>query len=612
MKLIKSVPKNKLNSLIYKGAGLHKIEAAYLKAQSQSNSKLLIDKVLTLLGIKYSITVADLSKIPSHGPVLVVANHPFGGAEGLVLANVLSKIRPDTKIIANSILQDIPEFHDMMYFVDPFGGPTAAASNVQASRQALRWLKKGGLLVVFPAGEVSTWKGPQRSNQDPPWKETLARMIRLSSATVLPVYFHGSNSLLFHLAGLFHPWLRTVLLPRELLNKRGRTVRAAIGFPLSPVTFSNISDQQTTQLIRFKTYSLRHRLQNSLQAQPSVKKSKTGLTVPPTAARTLKNCLKNLKLDKCLVAKGKFEVWIFNNEDAPELVREIGRLREESFRKVGEGTGKAFDLTKHDRHYYHLMLWDKEKETIAGAYRLAQADQVISSLGIKGLYTHQLFKYDARFFSMLGPCLELGRSFIKEEYQKDFAPLLYLWAGIGAFVAKNPQYRYLFGPVSISGEYQQISRNWMVYWLKKYRSWNQLERWVLPRRPFHGSRLDIHSAACLDRLCPSEELANRLIEDLEGKGKGLPVLIRQYLKMGGRFAGFNIDPDFSWVVDGLVVVDLLQAPKAMLNRTMGSENLESFLNFHKQAGEIPFAEDWIASVDIPPYNMERGHQNKAV
>ena len=276
---------------------------------------------------------------------------------------------------------------------------------------------------------------------------------------------------------------------------------------------------------------------------------------------------------ECLLSRqGELEVYLANAGQIPEILQNIGRLREIAFRAVGEGTGKEIDLDTFDQHYLHLFLWDKKHEQIAGAYRLAPTDQTIAKYGPEGLYCSTLFQFEDPFLEHLSPALELGRSFVAPSYQKALSPLLALWKGISTYVARNPRYHRLFGPVSISQDYTPISQSLIVKFLRQNR-WNkELGPLVKPLNSFPE-----HPE--ISPLLESIEQVSARVSESEADGKGIPILLKQYLKMNATLLEFNVDPDFSNCLDALILVDLHDAPATMLSRYMGKE---AYLKFKQR------------------------------
>ncbi|WP_051434263.1 lysophospholipid acyltransferase family protein [Desulfonatronum lacustre] len=561
-----------------------------------------LDRSLKALNISVVLDDAELERIPKEGAVVVVANHPFGALEGLVMAAVLRKRRPDLKIMANHLLERVEELRDLFLFVDPFeGGANTVHGNGAALKKILAWLREGGLLGVFPAGEVSHLQVRRRTMGDPPWNESVARIIRKTRATAVPMFFQGTNGPLFHMAGLIHPLLRTVLLPHALVRKAGSEVRVRIGRPLGPKHLANCpTDADLIGYLRHRTYLL----QCGAKSRPKPARSFPPLSVLPSlpplplgpecpeglsgAPRAVGNPLhleqQALSADQTLLETDDFCVHLAEAHRIPHLLHEIGRLREMTFRLAGEGTGKEVDLDIFDAHYLHLFLWDKREQRIAGAYRLGRTDVILKNHGAKGLYTTTLFSFRPGFWDKVVPALELGRSFVRPEYQKNYAPLLLLWKGIARFILRHPQYRTLFGPVSIDNEYHRFSRQLMVGFLRANGHMHELADHVRPRRPFRQRRLFRLDDSLLTMMSKTIDDISDIITDIDRHKIGVPVLLRQYLKLGGKMLGFNVDREFSDVLDGLVLVDLLQTDRRTLDRYLGKEGARDFLAVH-QAGE---------------------------
>jgi hypothetical protein len=279
-----------------------------------------------------------------------------------------------------------------------------------------------------------------------------------------------------------------------------------------------------------------------------------------------------------LVESGGFRVYYARADQVPCVLQEIGRLREMAFRAVGEGTGRCADVDVFDTYYLHMFLWDTRVDAIAGAYRLGLADDIVARHGTRGLYTHSLFEYGPRLLDGLNPAIELGRSFVRTEYQRSFAPLMLLWCGIGRFIERSARYAILFGPVSISAHYAPASRRLMVEYLSRYRADGRLVSQVRPRRPFRCRTRSSPSKAGLHRGTVDE--LSRLIAKIEPDGKGLPVLLRHYLRLGGRLLGFSVDAEFANALDGLMMVDLRRVEPSVLTRFMGKSGSAVFRAYH--------------------------------
>jgi putative hemolysin len=535
-------------------------------------------EALANCNIGYECAQDDIQRTPAEGPVLVVANHPFGLVEAVILGAILSGVRGDVKFLANSLLAAVPQLHQLILPLDISGGSTAARANLKSVREAVAWLRDRHALVVFPAGEVASIQFPRLGITDPQWNDSVTRLVQRTGATTLPVFFHGANGPAFHIVGAIHPQLRTLLLPREFLNKQGKRIRVSIGSPIRPGRLlSSDVRRDPTDYLRLRTFLLESR--STANARPSfvAKQARIASALDPNI---LNQEMTSLPARQKLAAHGEYTVYEATAGQIPNLLREIGRLREITFRNAGEGTGAPVDLDEFDQHYSHLILWNGETREVVGGYRFARTDEVTMRLGPRGLYTSTLFRLSPGFHSSVYPALELGRSFVRPEYQKSYQPLLLLWKGIGQYLTSRPKYRYLFGPVSISKEYSSSSRALMVSYLKAHRGDDVLASYVHPRHKFRVRPIrDIDSRNLAPLLANVDELSE-VISDLEPDHKGVPVLLRHYLNLGGRILDFSVDQNFSSVLDGLILVDLTAANRRVLERYMSKTGAEGFLRYH--------------------------------
>jgi putative hemolysin len=544
-----------------------------------------LENLLDEMRIALRVDAADIARIPASGPTVVVANHPFGMLDGAALAVLLRRVRPDVKVMANFLLGNVPELARHCIFVDPFESSRSRSSNQRGMGEAVEWLTRGGMLAVFPAGEVSHWQFPQAQVSDPQWSDISVRLIRGTGAAALPVYFCGQNGIGFQLFGMIHPRLRTASLLQEFLQQEGRTVEVRMGGEIEAASISAIrNDREAVEYLRWRTYLLARR-SKAETSWPQAMRAKL-LPRPQQAVATevpgelLAGELEHLPAERRLAESGDFAVYFAEAREIPQLLREVGRLREVTFRQAGEGTGKRLDLDRFDRYYWHLLLWNKVKRELVGAYRAGNTAEILPRYGVGGLYTSTLFRYDARVFEKMGPALELGRSFIRPEYQRQYAPLLLLWKGIARLVALHPELPVLFGAVSISNDYSRASREMIYRFFESRMEQDELRGMIEPRRPF-PARLRPWDCRAMNHALRHIEDLSQPITDVEADGKGLPILLRQYAKIGGRLLGFNVDRKFSNVLDGLVVVDLRQTETAVLERYMGREAAGRFREYHK-------------------------------
>jgi putative hemolysin len=562
---------------------LAQIEDMYSRAR-EAPSSCVLEGVLAEMRVDSRIDDSELSRIPTTGAVLVVSNHPFGILEGTVLGAVMRRVRPDVKILTNVLLKGIEGLDELCICFDPFGTKNSIPKNTAALLQSVRWLQKGGLLVMFPAGEGA------QSPRPAVWNSAVARLVRQTGAATLPVYFQGRNSPtsqalnLVH-PGIVHPNLRSTLLLNEFLAQKGRTVHLRVG-RIIPATAlaTRVSDAEATRYLQWRTHLLAQRGSEKTKVpsvlSPMLPKKRMDRLTRPIAQEALLSDMESLRPEQILDDSREFTVFAAREHEIPNILPELGRLREVTFRDVGEGTGRSTDLDPFDRYYSHIILWGKKKQELVGAYRIGKTEDILPLRGVDGLYTSTLFRFDERFFEKLGPALELGRSFVRPEYQRHYAPLLLLWKGIARYVVAHPETPVLFGAVSISGRYTRASRELLVNFFESRNSDDELSPLVQPRRPFRPGR--IRSWDCRSicyALHELDELSDP-IADMETDGKGIPVLIKHYSRLGGRLLGFNVDPKFSHVLDGLVVMDLRQTQPSSLERYMGKSGLAAFRRYH--------------------------------
>jgi putative hemolysin len=580
-----------LRAIVSRLSGISGVELVAGSLDFEADPGEFARQALVRLGVRYELAAEELAQVPLTGGVLIIANHPFGGVDGLIAINALHARRPDLKLLANSMLGRLKPLQQAVLPVDMFGSDTR--SNAQSLREAMRHVAAGGALFTFPAGEVAHLRWGHARVFDPMWTRAAARLIKLTAVPVVPMHISGRNSASFQIAGLLHARLRTLLLPRELLNKSGTTVQVRIGAPVSVKRIAKLGEHAAIAAHLRATVQLLARAPRALpptpegeaqaQAQAQVRSNAEAArpAVPlaePIEAGRIAAELAALPEDQRLTNSGSLEVYCASAAQIPWTLQEIGRLRELTFRTVGEGTGRAADLDLFDDYYDHLFIWQAEKREIVGAYRLGSIEMIRTRFGARGLYLTSLFQFREPFFKLLGPALELGRSFVRPEYQRSYAPLLLLWKGISEYIGRHPQHAKVIGAASVSNAYDPLSRALLVEALRAWRSEPLLGALVSARRPFKA-RYSLRSLLGEAGLSADMDALGSLIEDREPDGKGVPVLLRHYLKLGARTIGFNVDADFGDALDCLIVLDLRTVPVATLQKYMSDESLQRFRSY---------------------------------
>lgn len=532
---------------------------------SELDGLAFVDAILDSLGITIEFDEATLKNIPKEGAFIAIANHPFGGIEGLILLKILAKVRPDSKLMANFILKKIPNLSEYFIAVNPFEN-VSNNSSISGIKSTLELLNSGSPIGIFPAGEVSAYDTKTQKVMDKQWNPVVGKLISKAKVPVLPIYFHGNNGLLFNILGVIHPTLRTAKLPSELFNKKGYKIKMRIGKPIQPTELKQFSssDKLLTYL-RARTYALRSGISST-----EVKKffganvfkiyNRAQPIVNETSVELIEKEIELLRKDKHVMSEKNYDVFLSSAASMPNIINEIGRLREITFRDIGEGTNKKIDLDEYDFYYNHLFIWDREGRKIVGAYRVGKGDEIYFRYGVKGFYISNLFKIKPGFHTIMKAGLELGRSFVRKEYQQKPLPLFLLWKGLLMFTMQNPSYRYMFGPVSISNNFTTLSKNLIIEFIRKNCYDNRLAKFIKPKKKFEAELNDLETEL-LESHNDSIKSLDSLISEIEMNHNKVPVLLRQYIQLNAKIIGFNVDPKFNDSLDGFLVLDIQAIPE---------------------------------------------------
>lgn len=562
-----------LASLLMELMKINQVNDLFAQAQPKEGPD-FVDAILEGCGVKIEFDEKELKNIPASGGFIAIANHPYGGIEGMVLLKILCTVRPEAKIMANFLLKKIPNLADFFIAVNPFEN-IDHSSSISGLKTTLDLVNNGNPIGIFPAGEVSTFKLEQREVTDRLWHPVVGKIISRAKVPVVPIYFHGNNGMLFNILSLIHPTLRTAKLPSELFNKHGHTIKLRIG---KAIQYKDIPDNNNAvkllSFLRAKTYALGAGLAEEKKLFSPSNLFKIRSTpeeiVEETNATVLEKEIEPLREHYRVWHEGAYEVYVVPPTKIPCVIREIGRLREITFREVGEGTNKKIDLDGYDIYYHHLFIWDTDAKKIVGAYRVGLGDEIFYSMGKKGFYVAELFKIKSQLTPVLKKSLELGRSFIRKEYQQRPLPLFLLWKGILKFLLDNPRYRYLIGPVSISNSFSTLSKSLIVDYINRNHFDHEMAQFVKPRKKF---KVDF-SSIDTDVLKGGEDnfkILDSIISDIEVRNTRVPVLLRQYIALNAKIICFNIDPKFADSLDGFLVLDLEKIPQDMVDKL--SKNL---------------------------------------
>lgn len=563
---------------------LKKVNKMYSETKNKTGLD-FIDSVIEYLRFNYEVSPEDIKRIPQKGPFIIVANHPFGGIDALILIKIFAEIRPDIKAIANFLLQKIEPVKEYMLPVNPFENRKDAKSSFIGIKGAFEHLEERKCLAIFPAGEVSSYQSETGVIQDREWQTSILKFIKKANVPVVPVYFHGTNSRLFHLLGQLHPVLRTAKLPSELFNKKRKTIKIRIGNPIPAREQDEFTDiAHYGRYLRARTYALGTCLEAKKfyikSFQPKLKKVE--LLAEKGDQDLLKEEINRLIEKHSLFDNKNYRVFCAPSTEMPHTLHEIGRLRELTFREVGEGTNRSIDIDEYDFYYHQLVIWDQDENKIAGAYRIGKGKDIVAQYGLYGFYITSLFRIRKAFIPYLSESIELGRSFIIKEYQRKPLPLFLLWKGLLFFLIKNTEYRYLIGPVSISNDFSKFSKSLIVEFVKKFHFRNDLAKYIKPRKKFKVKPDKIVDRELfINNESSDVSKLDKLILDIESTYK-FPILLKKYLQLNAKLIGFNIDPKFNNALDGLMILDIFDVPESFikaLSKELHDESILERFNF---------------------------------
>jgi putative hemolysin len=556
---------------------IDKLNQLYDNASHEQGAA-FVQNILKALQITVEIDPKELQHLPKEGPFIAVANHPFGLLDGLILIKTLVEVRPDAKVMGNFLLQRIEPLKELILPVNPFDDSKGSGANISGLKATLQYLRDGHPVGMFPAGEVATMQEHFTHIADREWQPSAVKLIQKAKVPVVPLFFEGSNSMSFHLLGKIHPLLRTVKIPSELVNKQRRVVRLRVGTPIQPA-----EQEEFESNTKFGRY-LRARVETLGSALKEVKKFyRPSFRLPKKPQEIIPETHKDLiipEIDRIKAAgqvlhsKKQFEVLYASAYQIPNILNEIGRLREITFRSIGEGTNRKIDVDEYDLYYKHLFVWDSEEEKVIGAYRLGEGKNIMAKYGYKGFYITSLFHLEPQFNAILEQALELGRSFVVKEYQQKPLPLFLLWQGILAYLIKNPEYQYLIGPVSISNIYSKLSKSFLIAFIKKFYFDHNLAKLVTARKEFQVDFEHTDSEILMERFGGDVSQLDKLIADIEPARYRVPVLLKKYMQQNAKIISFNIDPKFNDALDGLMLLNLDDLPEGTISKLRKELNIE--------------------------------------
>ena len=456
--------------------------------------------------------------------------------------------------------------------VNPFETRKDAKSSIAGIKSALLHLREGKPLGIFPAGEVSTYKDG-KLNVDKPWEEGAVRLIRKANVPIIPIYFHAKNSRLFYLLSKISGTLRSAKLPSEVMSQGGRVIKVRIGKPISVKDQNEFKELPAFyEFIRRKTYMLANPFEKAhkLLSTKNIKIRKTAKQIAPQRNSDLfvKEIEALREREGRLLQSKNYEVYFASAKEIPNLIHEIGRLREITFRAVGEGTNKEIDLDKFDKYYNHLLLWDAVSNKLVGAYRMGLGKEIYKKYGINGFYVQTLFRIEPELYQMMENTIEMGRAFIIGEYQQKPMPLFLLWKGIVHVTLRHPEYKYLMGGVSISNQFSDFSKSLMIEFMKSHYYDPYIAQYIHPKKEYKVKLKDDDKDFVFDATKADMQKFDKIIDEIEPGALRIPVLIKKYVKQNARLVAFNVDPKFNNAVDGLMYIKVEDIPQSTVKPVM--------------------------------------------
>ncbi|MBD0725134.1 glycerol acyltransferase [Flavobacterium sp. L1I52] len=538
------------------------------------------------LQIKFEIPEEDFKRLPKDGAYITISNHPLGGIDGILLLKLMLEKEPNFKIIANFLLHRIEPLKQYIMPVNPFENHKDVKSSVLGIKETLRHLSDGKPLGMFPAGEVSSYKDGQLV-VDKPWEEGAIKVIRKAQVPVVPIYFHAKNSRLFYFLSKISSTLRTAKLPSELFSQKNRVIKVRIGKPISVAEQNEYeSIEAYSEFLRKKTYMLANPFEkeSKLLTTPNLKlpKNPKEIATPANEEKIIAEVSALRNTDCRLLQSKNYEVFFAGAEKIPSILHEIGRLREITFREVGEGTNESIDLDKFDQYYHHLFLWDDEAQKIAGAYRMGLGGEIYPKYGIEGFYLNELFRFEPELFETMHQSIEMGRAFIIKEYQQKPMPLFLLWKGIIHTTLRFPEHKYLIGGVSISNQFSDFSKSLMIEFMKSNYYDPYIAQYIHPKKAYKVKLKDADKDFIFNETEADLNKFDKIIDELEPGILRLPVLIKKYIKQNAKVVAFNVDPLFNNAIDGLMYIRIADIPESTMKPVMEEFQAELEKKFNEK------------------------------
>ncbi|MEM7069846.1 MAG: lysophospholipid acyltransferase family protein [Pseudomonadota bacterium] len=541
----------------------------------------MVDIMFDRLDIKYQIKNAEVLEELDDRPKVFVANHPYGLPDAFALFQILTRYRPNIRLFANKILEATQLDDERLLYVDPFSAPQSRNLTRKSMAHALRHVREGGDLALFPGRICSHLKTSDWTISDSAWTDQVRKFVDAGGGDLVPLYITGRNSMLFNFSGLIHPRIRTYLLVREFL-RGGHDFTFTIGDPVSADQLQKVSRSMSVgNFARSLVYSLKtgastvpdlpHLIEPELRnAQETSRVVRT-----PTAIRGA-HVRKLLDRNEILVKQNGYTIYQSGPKSGADILDIICEVRFQAYASETNVSDPSELRDHYDEFYHHLVLWDDEKEAVAGVYRYTLPGLTQRAPTAENLVTSSIFDLSPEFQKILPKAMELGRAAILPEYQKSFSPLMLLWRGFLEIPYRDKEIKYLFGPVTMGQNFNPLSRELLRRYIMNHCGDDVMKGHVSPRKAL---AFDIPREVEIEKLanaCGSFAQLGNLINGIEGGKRSLPVLFRHYANSGCKFVGFGEWRELDNATAGLTLLDLKDSSKSFIQRYFGKEGAEEF------------------------------------
>ncbi|MEZ5104546.1 MAG: lysophospholipid acyltransferase family protein [Draconibacterium sp.] len=545
--------------LLMNGLRLNRLNKVYSKIAGKEGIE-FIDEVIRILEYNIELDEKELVRIPVSGAFIVIANHPYGGLDTLLMIKYLTTVRSDIKVWDNSLLNRVTQVSD--YFLTKNQEEIAVSENADDYNAAMAHLENNGVLCIFPTGK-GTKEVSFEGMAEKVWKYPVLKFIKAANVPVVPFFFQDKGNRLIHLLTKINPSFQVGSLPAELLSQKNKSIKIRVGNPISLARQNKFDDVfKYGRYLRAKTFCLESNTEIKPFFNYSLKQNaKQEPVIDAVPLELLLKDIQGIKDEYTLFKLKNYTVYCAPSVKIPNVMTEIGRLREITFREVGEGTNQSIDVDEFDLYYNQMFIWDEDENKFVGAYRIGMGKDILSQYGKRGFYLQTLFRMNNNFKPVLNESLELGRSFVVKEYQRKPLPLFLLWKGILYFLLKNPEYRYLIGPVSISNNYSKISKELIIkFIMANHLDW-KMATMIKPRNSYKFKSVNEDINILMENMEHDINLLDQTIADLDELNSGLPVLLKKYIKLNAKIIGFNVDPKFNNSLDGFILLDVFKVPE---------------------------------------------------